>query len=704
MQSTYNPWLVALSIAVAVLVSFTALRLAGRVADAKGTAGRTWLILGALSMGVGIWSMHFVGMLAFSLPVELRYEVGPTLLSLLIAILTSGFAIRIAASSQLRLGRHLVCSLVMGSGIAAMHYTGMSAIPIVPGILYDPALVAVSIIIAVVASFAALRLTFSMREGGREHALIAHLVAAVVMGSAIAGMHYTAMAASRFQTGAFCSGGLSLDNRWLAVLVGVATFAILAITLVLAIFDAHLDARSRLHAQRLDRANARLLHQAAHDALTDLPNRASFIDRLQSAIRACAESKGLLAVMLIDLDRFKVINDSLGHGFGDAVLKEVALRLKAAVAERGFAARLGGDEFLVLAEVRQTKEVSRIADEIVRRLSKTYLVGSMELYLAASVGITTYPFDQSSPEVLISHANEAMYDIKHDGGHGYRFFVPGTTVFTPDRLQLESDLRRAADLGQFELHYQPVVEVASGQIRGLEALLRWRHPERGFVPPAEFIPLAEASDAIIQIGQWVLQEACRQTRIWLDQGFDGLSIAVNLSARQFRQPDLLAMIQAAVAHNGLEPRHLVIELTESVVMRDADRSIRVLDELSRTGYQIAIDDFGTGYSSMNYLKQLPVGKLKIDRSFIKDLGSDPKSDSIIRSIIALAHGLGVTVVAEGVETRNQLSALLAYGCDQYQGYFCSRPRSAAEIGEYLWRDPQPVEKVDLERWLVGAAG
>jgi len=703
MPSSYNPWLVALSVGVAVCVSFTSLRLAGRVAGAGVRAGRAWLIFGAISMGAGIWSMHFIGMLAFSLPIALRYDVGPTVASLAIAVLTSGFAIKIASNATLKFARHAVCSLAMGAGIAAMHYIGMSSIPIAPAITYDPLLVAVSVAIAVGASFAALWLTFNIRKGVHSYARVASLGAAVVMGCAIAGMHYTAMAAANFPQGAVCQGGLTLDNRWLAIVVAVATLALLAITLITAVFDARLESRTLRDAERLERANARLHYQSTHDSLTDLPNRTAFIDRLQQAIEQTATTSTLLAIIVVDLDRFKSINDSLGHGYGDAILRDVAQRLQAAIGDYGFAARLGGDEFLVLARVEQAKDVARLGEQIVRAVSRVYSAGPLELYLAASVGITTYPFDNATPEVLIAHADEAMYEIKRDGGHGYRFFVPGTTIYTIGRLQLESDLRRAVELGQFEVHYQPVVEVQSGRITGLEALARWRHPHRGWIAPSEFIPLAEASDVIAQIGEWVLNESCRQARAWVDQGFGDISIAVNLSARQFIQPNLLATIQESIARNGLRARNLVIELTESAIMREASRSIEILDQLHGSGFQIAVDDFGTGYSSMSYLKQLPVSKLKIDRSFINDLGTGAKNDSIVRAVIALAHALGMVVVAEGVETKAQLMHLLAYGCDQYQGYYCSKARNAAEITEYLRRDPQALRKTDLEQWLVGAS-
>jgi diguanylate cyclase (GGDEF)-like protein len=687
---------------MATLVSFTSLRLASRVADSKGFAGRAWLVIGGLCMGLGIWAMHFIGMLAFVLPIQLRYSVALTFASLGVAILTSIFAIRIASAPTLGSARLAVSSVVTAIGIVAMHYMGMRAITIVPAISYNPALVGASMAIAWVASFAALWLTFKLRQGSHRLIWAARLSASVVMALAIAGMHYTAMAASEFPSSGFCRGGVALDNQWMAISIALATLGILTIALVTAIFDTHLATHARLHADRLEAVHSRLAHQAIHDALTELPTRSLFVERLRNALddRDSYPSQRLLGVFLVDLDRFKIVNDSLGHGMGDAVLREVANRIRQIAGEDDTAARLGGDQFLVMARVQDATQIAHIGHQLTRRLGEAYLVNGVELHLSASVGITTYPFDNSAPDVLISHADEAMHEIKRDGGHGFKFFIPGTTVFTIDRLRLETDLRRAVSRGQLELHYQPQVDIASGRILGLEALARWRHPERGWIPPSEFIPLAEATDVIAELGRWIFDTACKQTRIWCDAGFPDISVAVNLSARQFRTPDLCAAVRSGVAENGLEPRHIVIELTESAVMTDAARSIEILTELDSHGFKVAVDDFGTGYSSISYLKRLPISKLKIDQSFVRDLGSGAKADAIVQAVISLAHGLGMAVVAEGVETSGQLSCLHQMGCDQYQGYLFSRPCGAGDIAALLRREPRPiVGPIDAE-WLL----
>jgi diguanylate cyclase (GGDEF)-like protein len=471
---------------------------------------------------------------------------------------------------------------------------------------------------------------------------------------------------------------------------------------VTAVFDSYLEGRTRLHALGLRKINARLAHQAMHDALTELPNRAQFVEAAQRAISDAVSVESKIAVMLVDLDRFKIVNDSLGHELGDAVLREVAARLREVVGTEGLPARMGGDEFLVMLMAADTKDIVQIAHRIVARLAQTYLLDSMELHLSASVGLTIYPYDNSPPAVLISHADEAMYEVKHNGGNGLQCFVPGTTLYTRERLELENDLWQAADSGQLRLNYQPQVELRSGRIVGVEALARWHHPSRGWVSPGEFIPIAESSDLILKIGSWVLEEACRQLRLWRLEGIADLTVAVNMSARQFRQPGLVEKILKTLASNGVEPDSMEIELTESIVMADAGNGIETLNQLCAAGFTIAVDDFGTGYSSLSYLQRLPIGRLKIDQSFVRNLGASAESDGIVQAVIALAHGLNMSVVAEGVETPAQLERLRAFGCDFGQGYLFGRPRKASDLREELRRGV-PSELALVGGGRLGAA-
>lgn len=684
MSSTYNQWLVSLSIVVATLVSYTALRLAARVAASEGHGARIWLGIGAIVMGVGIWSMHFIGMLAFSLPIRLGYDVATTLESLGVAIVTSAFALTITGGERLSLARLGGGAVAMGAGISTMHYMGMAAIAIVPAISYDPLLAAVSVLIAVTASFVALWLFFRLRDGNSLSQWLTRVAAAVVMGLAISGMHYTAMAASRFALGSFCRGGVTLENGWLAATIGIISMGLLLVTLATAVYDAHLQWRARIQALQLEQANAQLQHQATHDALTGLPNRTLFLDRLGREIAHAERDGHAFAVLVVDLDRFKVINDTLGHGPGDALLIEIARRLSSAVRTVDTVARTGGDEFLLLVTgTREPADAAMLAAKIIAALNESCNINEAEVHTSASIGISVYPADGTDGDALIARADEAMYFAKRRGRNGFQFFSPGMSVFSRERLDLESSLRRALPLKQFEVHYQPKIDIATGRMNSVEALLRWRHPTRGLVGPAEFIPLAEESGLMFAISEWVLREACRQARHWQHDGYPFLRIAVNISPIHFRQPGFLDFVRAALRDNGLEPRYLEIELTETTVMDHAESSVQILEELSRMGVLVSIDDFGTGYSSMSYLRRFPIDKLKIDRSFIKDLTTNSDAAAIVKAIISLAHSLRLKVVAEGVETAEQLEQLRALGCDQFQGFYRSAAVLPGEISRFV---------------------
>lgn len=683
MNGSYNPWLVALSFALAVCVSYTALNLASRVATARRQYVRMWLAGGALAMGVGIWSMHFIGMLAFTLPIPLSYDIPKTLASLVVAILVSGFALSIASQKQSSLGRLAGAAVLMGLGIAAMHYSGMGAIRIVPFITYEPKLLALSIVIAIVASFAALWLFFRLRGGASWRILLQRSIASLVMGVAISGMHYTGMFASQFAPDSYCIGATGTSSGWLALLIGGFALCVLLITMILLMYDAHLESRSRQHAVALQDANARLQHLATHDSLTELPNRLLLDDRLAQAISYAERREARVAVLVIDLDRFKMINDSLGHHGGDELLKEVANRLRGTLRKSDTLARTGGDEFVLIAdELTGQADIEVLAQRLLACFAKPFHILSVDIHTAPSIGISVFPGDGARAEELLVAADAAMYHSKKIGGNTYSFFTPSMNAFAQQRLEMENGLRRALGNGEFELHYQPKVDVTTGRISSTEALIRWRHPELGLVPPGDFIPLAEETGLILQIGEWVLREACRQTRQWQVNGMAPVRVAINMSAQQFRQRNLVSIVKSALESANLEPTYLEIELTESAVMHNAATSAEILEQLSRLGVHISIDDFGTGYSSLNYLRRFPLDKLKIDRSFIKDVVANPEDAAIVHAIISLAHSLRLKVIAEGVETEQQLEFLRSLGCDQYQGFFCSpamQPEAFAEM-------------------------
>jgi diguanylate cyclase (GGDEF)-like protein len=427
-------------------------------------------------------------------------------------------------------------------------------------------------------------------------------------------------------------------------------------------------------------ANAKLQHQATHDALTNLPNRVLVMDRLDREIAHAERDGHRFAVLLLDLDRFKLINDTLGHGAGDQLLVEMARRLSGAVREVDTVARTGGDEFLVLiADTRDQSDLSALAAKIGKALGEPLHIKATEVHTTASIGISVYPADGTSADALVARADEAMYYAKQRGRNAFQFFNLAMSVFSHERLDLENDLRRALPMKQLQVYYQPKSDVVTGRISSVEALLRWRHPTRGLVSPSEFIPLAEESGLILSIGEWVLREACRQASNWQRAGLPFIRIAVNVSPVQFRQSSFLQAVRTALLDFDLEPQYLEIELTETTVMDNAEGSVAILEELSRMGVVVSIDDFGTGYSSMSYLRRFPIDKLKIDRSFISELTTNAADASIVQAIISLAHSLRLKVVAEGVETADQLQLLRELGCDQYQGFFRSAAVPADEI-------------------------
>jgi diguanylate cyclase (GGDEF)-like protein len=441
----------------------------------------------------------------------------------------------------------------------------------------------------------------------------------------------------------------------------------------------------------LEAANRQLRHLATHDALTGLPNRVLLDDRLQQAIAHADRDRRSFAVLICDLDRFKLINDSLGHRAGDELLQEVARRLVTVVRTADTVARFGGDEFVLIGtSIGDADDAAELAARVMDVLQAPVRIAAIDIHASPSIGIAIYPDDGASMQTLLAHADAAMYSAKQHGRGTFRRYSPGMDAGTEDRVQLESDLHNALTLNQFELYYQPKVDTRTGEVRSAEALIRWVHPTRGIVSPADFIPLAEECGLICVIGQWVIREACRQTRAWQVDGVPALRVSVNLSASQFRDSGLVDNIRAALDDAGLEARYLEVELTESAVMSDPEKSIAVLEHLSAMGILVSVDDFGTGYSSMSYLRRFPIDKLKIDRVFIDEIVSRPEDASIVRAIVSLAHSLHLKVVAEGVETPAQLDFLKTAGCDEYQGYYFSRPLPAADF-EQLIRESHPAD-------------
>jgi diguanylate cyclase (GGDEF)-like protein/PAS domain S-box-containing protein len=425
------------------------------------------------------------------------------------------------------------------------------------------------------------------------------------------------------------------------------------------------------------RAEQEIRRLAYHDPLTELPNRLLFHDRLAQALAHAQRHGERLAVLFLDLDRFKVINDSLGHSVGDRLLQSVAARLRSCLREGDTVARLGGDEFtLLLPEPAEAFAAAKVAKKVLDLIRQPFHLDDRELYLTASIGVAIHPDDGADAEALIKNADTAMYGAKEQGRDTYQLYAPVMNALAVRRLGIESDLRRAQSQGQMCLYYQPIVEIRSGRTRSVEALLRWRHPSLGLLPPDEFIPLAEVTGLILSLGPWVLRTACSQLRRWRDIGHSDLCVAVNLSRRQLQQADLADQVLAVLEETGLPPGALDLEVTETSAMETPEPTFAALHRLKAAGVRISIDDFGTGYSSLSHLRRLPIHTLKIDKSFIRDIDTDPDDAAIATAVIALAHTLKLGVVAEGVETAEQLEFLRVRGCDRAQGFFLHRPRPA----------------------------
>ena len=426
-----------------------------------------------------------------------------------------------------------------------------------------------------------------------------------------------------------------------------------------------------------------LNYLAYHDSMTDLPNRNLFEDRLFQATVSAQQNGRRLGILFLSLDRFKQVQDSLGYTSAYRLLKEVGERLQNSVDADATVARFEADEFAVLLTgIDDAQDVVEIADNVIKALKVPFNIDTHEIFITLSIGITLFPDDGEDVQLLLKNVSVALSRVKEQGGNDYQFFTAGMNAKALARLSMESSLRRALERHEFEVYYQPKVDINSKKITGMEALVRWNHPESGLISPAEFIPLAEETGLIMPLGEWVLKTACVQSKAWNDEGFS-LQVSVNLSARQFQQQNLSEMINGIVSQTGVNPHYLELEVTESSIMQNPEFAVNILDELKKTGIKISIDDFGTGYSSLGYLKRLPIDVLKIDRSFVQDIAADPDDMALVMAIISLAHNLRLKVVAEGVETEEQLRFLHLLRCDEWQGYLYSKPVTADVFRQLL---------------------
>jgi diguanylate cyclase (GGDEF)-like protein len=764
--------IVAIAAVICVLACFTTFLLVEQVRREPGRARLVWLSAAAFVAGTGIWATHFIAMLAYRAHSNVAYDVGRTLLSIVVAIGLTGAGWWLSLSA--RRFSTVAAATVVGAGISTMHYIGMGAM-IMPGhIVFAPDLVAASLVISVVFSFGAIAIR---NRRVARNSLILPWPATAMFTLAICGMHFTGMGAARMVHGpAVPLPDGAITGQGLTVAVAVMALAILAIGLVAVIAERKLQRRAADEEQRLssfanaaiegllltdgttvkkanrsflqtagyndlvdcppnladlfpaldlDRlpiaidgtpseselmtsageacpvellvrpfgradggmfvlavrdirerkeAAARIAHLAYHDVLTGLPNRAVFAEHLAATLEQSERRR--VALLCLDLDGFKAVNDLYGHPAGDELLIEASHRLRDAVGEGCLVARLGGDEFAVVqAGAYQPRHAGSLADKIIGALNEPFLLQDQSVRVGCSVGIAVYPTDARSASDLIKNADLALYRAKSEGGRLARFYEAAMDEAMRDRRNMEAELRLALGRDEFSIHYQPLADLEAGKIIGFEALLRWDHPTRGSISPEEFIPLAEECNYIETLGEWVLRHACAEAAGW--QG--GLRLSVNLSPLQFIPGNLVDTVRRIVAETGMDPRRLDLEVTEGLLIREPDKAVEVLRELKKLGIQISMDDFGTGYSSLSYFRVFPFDKLKIDRSFVKDMLVNPQARAIIRSVIGLGRGLEMSVIAEGVETEEQLDALRIDGCTQVQGYLISRPGPIAHF-------------------------
>ncbi|WP_284962563.1 putative bifunctional diguanylate cyclase/phosphodiesterase [Citrobacter portucalensis] len=677
---SWDPVLIGISFVVAFIASFIALDSAGKVAISNRRESTFWRLSGGATLGMGIWSMHFIGMLAMKMSMPINYHFSLTAFSFFIALISATLAINIAISGNtLSTKRLVVATGILSAGVVTMHYVGMYAIIEHVAILWSYSLILLSVMIAIVASGVGLWLAFHLRQNTRR-ALFNRLVAALIMALAIASMHYTGMGAATFtHFGHTVHNGLSTLE--LSVWVCAVTLVILGIMLVVSMVDSQLRT-SRL-ADNLHQLNCQLEHQVHFDALTGLANRTHIDACLQACLQHSKLHQHQFALVFIDLDRFKVVNDTWGHHIGDQLLIASTQRIYSCLDDTMTLARLGGDEFILLVPDCNKETITALLTRIAAAIGDPFTLFGYTIRVSLSAGSSIYPEHGSTLHELKVKADMAMYHVKQAGRNGWAIYSPEMEAIADTPPTFLQELSQALEHDQFELWYQPKYTAGDHSLTGFEALLRWHHPERGMLLPAEFLPALEETGLIIPVGKWVIQQACQQLHQWKLQGHAEWTLAVNLSPSQFEQHDIVDVVCSALAQYKLSPAYLTLELTESTALKNLKRSAEVLNAFSALGITVSIDDFGTGYSNILMLKSLPARELKIDRVFVKDINENSKNTKIVSTIIDIAHSMNMQVVAEGIETQEQEILLTQMGCGVLQGFLFAKPLPAHQIHELI---------------------
>ena len=680
---TTEAWTLAVAGCVAMLLASTTLALAAQASLPRSRGAVCILLISAVVLGFGHWTMNFVQVLSIRLPGQSSFGNSWPVLTFAVAASACACALLFVACREPDTAGITGSAFALAVGVEATHGAAFDRLP--GELLMHEGLpwIGGSFLLVFAAFLAALWVWLKLRHDRSWKARGARALTVLAAALGIVGADAHSLAQSRLQFDACCEDLTS--TRGLQIIAAAALgCAVLAVAQVAAICSVILRERAARNARELEEVHARLQYLAAHDSLTGLPNRQRFKDRLVKAIADTERHGRAIAIAVFDLDHFSAINHSLGHGVGDWLLTEVARRVTGVISNSTTLARLDGDEFAVLIDNFAARlEAQSVAGAILEAFKEPLRVNGMGISMRSTIGVSVWPDDGRRGDDLLDHAEVAMAVAKERGGGQILFFQPAMTHSLQERVALENDLRRALAAEEFELYYQPEISAKTGKIAAVEALLRWRHPTKGMLAPSSFITLAEETGLMIPLGEWVLREACRQARAWQLELGCAFPVAVNLSATQFRHQNILEMIHSALADAGLDARALEIELTESALMTDPEESAGVLKQLRKMGISIAIDDFGTGYSSLSYLRRFPIDKLKIDRSFIRDLTISRTDESIVRAIVSLARSVGLKVVAEGIETVEQLEFVTRLECDQWQGYHCCAPQPAARFEAML---------------------
>ena len=695
---SWDPVLIAISYLVAFIASFVALDSAGKIPLSSRKAALFWRIAGGVTLGIGIWSMHFIGMLSMQMPMMMSYDLWLTLASLGVAVVASATALNIAvAGKKLSPFRLIFATAILSAGVVSMHYIGMAALMLDGSIIWDRRLVGLSVVVAVVASGTALWLAFRLRDK-HKGVFINRILAAFVMGAAICAMHYTGMSAAQFQEMAHTLPG-GIGELGLSIWVSVTTLCLLGLMLIISLIDSH-RRTSRL-TDNLQQLNRQLELQARFDALTGLANRHQMDLRMQDCLRSALLSKKPFAVIFLNVDHFKRVNDTWGHSVGDELLITVAQRITARLTREMTLARLGGDAFILLVPECDDDRLNALVTALLEDVRRPLSVCGHTLSTTISAGVSLYPKDGETLHELKLKADAALHRVKEEGRNGWAIYRAEMSTAIPAKPGFLQELSQALERDQFELWYQPTWHAGEKTIHGFEALLRWRHPEQGVVLPNLFIPSLEQTGLIIPVGNWAIEAACRQLHFWTEQGFSQWTLSLNLSPIQFEQPDIFQIISSMLEKYSLSPSRLILEVTESTALKNLDRSIELLNAFNHAGIVVSIDDFGTGYSNLLMLSVLPAKELKIDRSFVTSMLENEKSYKLVETIISIARTMEMNVVAEGIETEEQQAVLTRLGCDYLQGYLFSRPLPAEQVPWLLLQinsDKQiiPINKIQTD--------